>query len=885
MRWRQEFSKFKALFGRRDPVSDLAEEIRSHLRLEELENRESGMSSEEARFAAMRHFGNITIANEKSRDMWRWTSVEQIFQDLRFGFRQLRRNLGFTIFAVLTLALGIGANSAIFSVVNGVLLRPLPFARPERLVDIWEAMPKRNISRLPVPPGNYLDWRARNHVLSNLGGFVQAGFSATSTGEPERYIGAYCDEGLFPTLGVTPILGHGFSANDNIPGHDAVIVLSYGLWKKRFGGDPNVLGRQMVLDGRPRTIIGIMPERFSFPAQSALEQSALWVPFAWSAELRTRRDSHFVHVIGRLQDGVSLAQARSGFSYIATNLAKDHPAFNQDELIEVRPVMDDLVGNLRPAFIALASAVGFLLLIACTNIANLLLAKAAQRARELAVRASLGAGPLRILRQLLVESLLLSLTGGMAGLILAGTALHAILLLAPASIPRLAEVHLDRNAILFTAALSILSGIFFGVVPAWSASRSDLHSVLKTGARGNTGRIGLRNALVMLQVGAAVVLLAGAGLLVRSFYTLLQIDAGFNPAQVVTARLTPAPSKYDGHPNLEIQLARNILRNVAAVPGIQKSAIGTDIPILGHPTFIMRIEGKEVSPSQAPITAFFSVTPAYFDVMGMRLVQGRLFNNQDLADTPLVVVVNETLARKYFPGQSAIGKRIEVTFQDTPRWRQIVGVIADVHTDGLAAATPVEVYGNFLQMPGVSPDSTPEISVVAKSQLDSAAAGEGIKAAILRTDRAQPVFAVQSMEDVFRRSISERRFALTMIAGFAGLALFLAAFGIYSVMSYTVAQRTSEIGIRMSLGAKLHQVLWMIGCQGLILAMIGLSGGLLAASVLTQFLKTLLFGIEPLDPGTFIGAAGLLLFVSILACCLPAWRASRVEPLSALRQE
>ena len=880
MGWRQKFSRFKGLFSRRDPVSDLAEEIRSHLRLEELENRESCMSSEEARFAAMRNFGNITIAYERSREMWQWTSVEQIVQDLQFGFRQLRSNLGFTIFAVLTLALGIGANSAIFSVVNGVLLRPLPFDRPERLVDIWEAMPKRNIPRLPAPPGNYLDWRARNHVLSSLGGFVQAGFSVTSTGDPERYIGALCDEGLFPTLGVAPILGRGFTANDDLPGGDAITVLSYGLWKQRFGGDPKVLGRQMVVDGRPRTIIGVMPEHFSFP-----EQSALWIPFGWSGELRTRRDGHFVQVIGRLRDGVSLAQARSGFSYIATNLAKEHPVFNQDELIEVRPVMEDLVGNVRPAFIALASAVGFLLLIACTNIANLLLAKAAQRTRELAVRASLGAGRLRILRQLLVESLLLSLTGGLAGLILAAAALHVILLLAPASIPRLAEVHLDRSAILFTAALSILSGVFFGVVPAWSASRSDLHSLLKTGARGNTARVGLRNAFVVLQVGAAVVLLAGAGLLIRSFHTLLQIDAGFNPAQVVTARLTPAPSRYDGHPNLQIQLARDILRNLAAAPGIQKSAIGTDIPMAGHPTFIMRMEGQEVSPSQAPITAFFSVTPSYFDVMGMRLIQGRLFNDQDVLGTPLVVVINETLARKYFPGQSAIGKRIEVTFQDMPRWRQIVGVIADVHTDGLASATPVQVYGNFLQMPGVAPDSTPEISVVAKIQLGSAAAGESMKAAILRADRAQPVFAVQTMDAVVGQSISERRFALMMIGGFAGLALFLAAFGIYSVMSYTVAQRTSEIGIRIALGAKVYQVLWMIERQGLILAITGLAGGLLAASILTRFLKTLLFGIEPLDPGTFIGAAGLLLFVAILACCLPARRASRVEPLNALRQE
>jgi putative ABC transport system permease protein len=848
--------------------------------MEERENQESGMPTEEARLAAQRRFGNVTTAQERSREMWQWTSIEQVFQDVRFGYRQLRKHPGFTTFAVLTLALGIGANSAIFSVVNGVLLRPLPFDRPERLVNIWEAMPKRNIPRLPAPPGNYLDWRLRNHVLAGLGGFNQTGFSVTSTGEPERYIGALCDEGLFPTLQVAPVLGRGFTAEDNLPGRDTVAIVSYGLWKRRFGGDPHIVGRPIVLDGRARTIIGVMPEGFSFP-----EQSVIWAPFGWSEETRSRRDGHFVHVVGRLRDGVSLTQARADFSLVAANLAKEHPVFNQDELIEVRPVMDDLVGNIRPVFVALVSAVGFLLLIACTNIANLLLAKAAERARELAVRTSLGAGRARMLRQLLVESLLLSLSGGVAGLILATGAVRAILLTAPASIPRLASVHLDRTAVLFTLVLSVLTGIFFGIVPAWSAARSDVHSVLKRSARGNTARGGLRNALVVLQIMAAVVLLVGAGLLIRSFYTLLHVDAGFNPAQVVTARLTPASSKYEDHPDLQIQLARNILRNVTAIPRIQKSAIGTDIPIAGNPTFIMRVEGQEVSPSQAPITAFFSVTPSYFDVMGMRLIRGRFFNDRDVAGTPLVVIVNQTLAQKYFSGQNPIGKRIEVTFQDPPRWREIVGVVADVHSDGLSVPTPVQAYAAFLQMPGASPASTPEMSVVAKTPLDAAAAGAALQDAILRADRAQPVFGLQTMDEVIGKSISERRFALMLIVGFAGLALFLAAFGIYSVMSYTVSQRTSEIGIRMALGAKVHQVLWMIERQGLVLATIGLTSGLLAAFVLTRFLKTMLFGIEPADPATFLGVACALLLVGILACCLPAWRAARVDPLEALRQE
>jgi predicted permease len=877
---RRELSKFKALFGRRGPAAELKEEIRAHLRMEEIENQESGMSLDDARSAARRRFGNITWVEERSREMWQWTAVAEVVQDLRFGFRQLRRDFGFTTFAVLTLALGIGASSAIFSVVDGVLLRPLPFPKAERLVDVWEAMPRRNISRIPAAPGNYLDWRTMNHVLASLGGFVETGLSVTSTGDPERYIGALCDEGLFQTLQVAPLVGRAFVAEDNLPGRDAVAILSYALWKQRFGGDPQIPGRTIVIDGRARTVVGVMPEGFSFP-----EQSEIWVPFGWSSETRSRRDDHFVRAIGRLRDGITVTQAQAEFSLMAEKLAQAHPNFDRDESIAVRPVMDDSVGNIRPAFVALVGAVAFLLLIACTNLANLQLAKIAGRVRELAIRASLGAGRGRMLRQLLVESLLLSLSGGLAGLMIAAGAIQAIVRAGPGNIPRLAGIQLDRSAVVFTLALSILTGIIFGIVPAWSYSRNDLHSALKKGSRNTTVRGGMRHALVVLQVAAAVVLMAGAGLLIHSFYALLEVDAGFNPDHVLTARLTPARTKYDRHANLEIQLARNILHNVAAIPGIEKSAIGTDIPMAGNPTFIMRLEGQEISVSQAPITAFFSVTPSYFEVMGMRLMSGRSFNDGDVASTGLVAVVNEAFARKYFPGQNPIGKRVEVTFQDPPRWREIVGVVGDVHSDGLAAATPVQVYTAFFQMPGASADSIPEMSVVAKSRLDVLTVGPALKDAILRADRAQPVFAMQTMNDWVGRSIAERRFALVLIAGFAGLALFLAAFGIYSVMAYTVAQRTAEIGIRMALGAKVQQVVWLVERQALILTMTGLISGLLAASILTRFLKTMLFGISPDDPATFLGVAGALMAVGMLACCAPAWRASRVDPLKTLREE
>src|SRR5580704_5843063 len=464
-----------------------------------------------------------------------------MFRDFAFALRNLRRNRGFAIAAILALAAGIGANSAMFSVIDGVLLKPLPFQNPERLVNVWEVVPKRNIPRLPAPVGNSLDWRNMNHVLSSVGAYTQAAFSLSSPTEPERYIGALSDSGLFPTLGVNPVLGRGFTQEDDLPGRDTVAVIGYGLWKQRFGGDPHILGQQLILDGKPRTIVGVMPAGFSYPVQSVV-----WMPFGWSEELRSRRDFHNIRVIGRLKDGVTREQAQTEFSSIAANLDRLYPFFNQDEKIIVNPVLEDLIGQIRPSLVLLLGAAGFVLLIACANVANLLLAKAAGRARELAIRAALGAARTRLLRQLLAESLLLACAGGLAGLLLAYGAIQTTLALAPSTIPRLTEVHLDWRALAFTLVLSVLTGIVFGILPAWKASRADVNSVLKEGARGSTGQGRLRSALVVVQVVAAVVFLAGAGLLVRSFYALLHVDAGFDADRVMTMRLTPSPTKYSG---------------------------------------------------------------------------------------------------------------------------------------------------------------------------------------------------------------------------------------------------------------------------------------------------------------------------------------------------
>ena len=804
-----------------------------------------------------------------------------MLQDLQFALRTLRKNPGFTFTAIFALALGIGANSAMFSVIDGVLLRPLPYPRSEQLVNLWESNLKRNLPRLVVAPGNYYDWLKENRAFSAMGAYQQSTFNLASTeGEPERFLGAICDPGFFSALEVAPVLGRVIAREEDQPGRDGVVVLGYGVWRQRFGGDPKIVGRNLILDGHPRTVIGVMPEGFSYPAQATM-----WEPLALDNETKARRDFHRLRVIARLKDGVNVDRARTEFQTIGSRLSRQYPSFNQDESIAVNLMLEDSVGQIRPALLVLLGAVVFVLLIACANVANLLLAKAAGRQREIAIRTSLGAGRARILRQMLTESVLLSFAGGIAGLLLAYGAFRTLLSLAPANVPRLNQAGLNPMAIGFTLVLSVLTGIAFGFAPAWYASKTDVNSLLKEGSRGVSARSGLRNVLVVAQVAAALVLLAGAGLLIRSFYEIQHVDAGFNPEHVMTMRLNPAPYKYRGHDELKFQLAQNILRNVGALPGLKSAAVSTDVPLLGNPIFIMRFEGRPpVEPSQAPVANYFSVTPAYFETMGMRVVSGRLFTERDNQAAPLVGVVNQTLVDRYFPAQNPIGRRLEIGFATPPRWREIIGVVADVRTAGLDQDTPVQVYTPFTQ-PGFVGGFLPAITVLARTAQDPATLGAAMKSAILNVDRSQPVYAVQPMTDIVSQSISQRRFSLVLLAFFAVNALFLAALGLYGVMSYSVAQRTSEIGIRMALGARESQVLLLVERQGMLLVLGGLAIGVGGALALTRLMTTLLFRVAPADPFTFASVGAALIAVSLVACYLPARRAARIDPISALRNE
>jgi len=803
-------------------------------------------------------------------------------QDIRFAFRMLGKNPLFAASAIAAAALGIGATSAIYTMIDGVLLRPLPFPQSDRIVNVWETSPARNLPRLPAAPGNYYDWRAQEHSFSSIGGYEQSTFNIQGGGpEPERFLGAICDPGFFSVFGVPPLLGRTFTSDEDQPGRDGVIVLGYSLWQQRFGADPSVIGRALILDGQSRIVIGVMPRGFEYPPQAVM-----WAPLGYDPPTHSRRDLHRTRVIARLKDGVTLKQARAEMHTIHSHLAASYPMFNKDESTETNLMLDDMVGTVRPALLLLLAAVAAVLLIACANIANLLLAKAAAREREIAIRSSLGAPRFTIIRQMLTESVVLSMLGGGAGLLFAYVALHALIAVAPATLPRLNEIHLNSTVMGLAALLSVATGILFGLAPAWHASRTEMHSLIKEGSRSTGTRNPLRSALVVAQVAITATLLVGAGLLIRSFYEIEGVDPGFKPDNLMTMRLAPALYKYEKHEALQIQLARNILHNVSALPGVRSTAISTDVPLLGNARYIMRFEGRPpVLVSQAPVANFFSVTPGFFDTMGMRLLRGRTFTDSDDAKSPYVVVVNQALVDRYFKGQDPIGKRLEIGFATPPRWREIVGIVADVRISGLDQDSPVQAYVAYQQTPGVFYTFTPAITVLARTTQDPASLGSTIKQAILNADRSQPVYALQPMTQVVSDSIAQRRLALILLVFFAASALLLAGVGIYGVLSYVVSQRTSEIGIRMALGARESQVLLDVERHGMLLVLVGLAVGGAGALLLSRFMTSLLFRVNPRDPLTFGIAAATLIGVSILACYIPARRASRVDPLVALRSE
>lgn len=797
-----------------------------------------------------------------------------LWQDLRYGVRMLAKNPAFTFVAMLTLALGIGANSAIFSVVDAVLLRPLKFKDPEQLVRMWETLPQGGTGT--VSPPNLKDWREQNDVLAGIAAFSTPNFNLQSQDSPERIPGAAVTPEFFDVMGAPPRLGRGFHTGEDQLGNHRVVVLSHELWRRSFGADPQIVGRSIPVNGESFTVVGVMPPGFRYPSRL----TELWTPLALTSAQTANRGSHFLNVIARLKPGVTLEQAQQQMSLIARRIEQQYPDNQTGRGILLGLLQEVTVRNVRPALLTLLCAVGFVLLIACVNVANLLLARATARRREIGIRLALGAGRWRLARQFLTESLLLAALGGALGLLLAKWGVNVLVAMATQILPRASEVGLDARVIGFTMLLSLLTGVVFGLAPALQSSKVDVQTTLKEGGNAGESRQSnwLRSLLVVAEVAAAFVLLIGAGLMVKSFLNLQRVEAGLRPENVLTMGVTLPDSKYPT-PQSRVPFFQRLLERVSALPGVESAGVVNLLPMQNWGwNSDFQIEGRPpFPPGKAPLVENRTVTPDYFRAMGIPLVAGRFLTDQDNDKSERVTLINQTFAQRYFPNEDPIGKRINA---GVGGWMTIVGVVGDVKQSGLANSVRIEHYAPHAQV-----QISNTMSVVVRTLSDPTALAAAIRRETQAIDPAQPVFNIKTMETVIAESVSDRRLNMVLLGVFSGLALLLAVIGIYSVMSYTVTQSTRELGIRMALGAQARDVLKLVVGQGVTLAAVGLVIGLVAAFALTRLMATLLFGVGATDPLTFASVSALLIVVALLACAIPARRATKVDPMVTLRHE
>jgi putative ABC transport system permease protein len=804
--------------------------------------------------------------------------MSQIWQDVRFGARSLLKKPGFAFVAVLTLALGIGANSTIFSFVNAILLRPLPFQNPERLVMLDENSQKRGVASMGVSYPNFLDWREQNRVFEDVAAYSESSYSLTGAGEPEQLRGARISSGLFEILGVAPQLGRNIRPEEDRPDNDNVALLSYGLWQRRFGGNPGVVGQTVNINNRARTVIGVMPAGFKFP-----EVADVWVPLALDTKMWTRTD-HGLYSIARLKPGVTLEQARGEMIGVASRIEEQNPVTNEGLSVTVTPLRTMLVGDYRQALLILLGVVSFVLLIACANVANLLLARSAGRQKEIAIRATLGASRWRIIRQLVTESLLLSAVGGVMGLVLAVWGIDLLLAAVPIEFPFWMKFTLDGRVVGFTLAISVLTGIVFGLAPALQATKIELNETLKEGGRSAgaaTGHRRLRSLLVISEVALSLILLAGAGLMMRSFIRLQHVNSGLNPVNVLTM-VVPLPRDKYKENEKQIAFFDQLLERVRSLPGVESAGATSGLPLSGSLWGrSLTVEGRPVlSVGEAPMINHVVVTPDYFRSMGITLLAGRDFNDADKKDSTKVTIIDERLAREYWPSESPLGKRIRFgPPENNEPWHTIVGVVGEVRHQRLDMATRKSIYVPFEQIP------VRTLAITLRTAGDPLGLAASVRNQVKELDPDQPVTEVRPMTEVISRSVWQPRLYAILFAVFAAVALILACVGIYGVMSYAVSQRTHEIGIRMALGASTSDVLKMVLGQGMLLTLAGVGLGLLGAFGVTRVMSSLLFNISATDPVTFAGVSLLLSIVSLLACYIPARRATRVDPMVALRYE
>ncbi len=796
--------------------------------------------------------------------------------DLKYAVRMLVKNPGFTTVAVLALALGVGANTAIFSVVNGVLLRPLNYPEPDRLVQLNESNVKLGFPIFSVAPGTFLDWQEQNRVFDGLAAISGNSMNLTGGDKPEKVLGLRVSANLFSVLKVKPELGRLFLPEEDAVGRNDVVLLSRSLWQKRFGGDKEILGKQITLNGQSRTVVGVVETPPTFHA-------ALWVPMSLNIDEQENRGGHYLGVLGRLKPGVSLEQARADMASIAGNLERQYPDSKQGWSVLVQSMLETEVGDTRPALAVLVWAVALVLLIGCANVANLLMAKASSRQKEFAIRAVLGAGRGRLIRQLLTESLLLGLSGGGVGLVLAMLGLGVFQRMAPGNLPRMDEVRLDGQVLAFTLLVSLATGIVFGLLPAWQATRTEVNEPLKEGGRGMTesrGRNRLRSGLVITEIALSLVLLIDAGLLIRSFVRLNNEPAGFQTSHLLAVDVGLPEVKYkDGRE--QAAFFDDLLDRLTHLPGVESVGAVSALPFSGaNGWYSVSVDGRPApAPGEPASAAYREISAGYFRTLKLPLIAGREFSDQDRESSPGVVVVNQAFARAFFPKEEALGRRIQVSEGPGPNPCEIVGIIRDVKNFGLAEKVVPEMYYPYRQR------SSGYFSVLVRAKGDPASMANSLRDAVLAIDRDQPVHNIRTMDQLVVNSLAGRRFMMTLLGIFAGVALILCAIGIYGLISYTVAQRTHEFGIRMALGARASDVLQLVLRQGVRLALAGLILGAVGAWAGTRLLANQLYGIEAHDPVTFVLGMVVLGAVALLACLIPARRAAKVDPMVALRDE
>ncbi|HYY56850.1 MAG TPA: ABC transporter permease [Pyrinomonadaceae bacterium] len=802
-----------------------------------------------------------------------------LLRDIHYALRLLWKRPGFTVIAVITLALGIGANTSIFSVVNAVLLAPLPYEEPERLVVLWESQVIANQNQMPVALANFEDWKEQNQVFEQLAASRNVALNLTHLGETERVTGARVSSNLYSLLRVKPFLGRAFSEAEGKPGAAPVALISHGLWQRRYGSDPQLVGRSLQIDGNAYTVIGVLPPGLSYPAAD----TDLVIPLvAQTREMA--RANHFVRVLGRLRPGVSLGEARAEMETISARLEQQYPDTNTGWRVQLVPLYEQLVGKARPALLILLGTVGCVLLIACANVANLLLARAAGRRMELAVRTALGASRWQLIRQLLTESILLSLFAGLCGILLASWGVPLLARLSSGTIPRVEEIGINYRVLGFTLLISLLTGVVFGILPALQSSSRKLTDSLREGRRGSTGGLlhkRVLNMLVISEVTLALVLLMGAGLMIRSFLSVSKVSPGFDPKGVLSLGIGISPIKY---PELQQQAGfyQELLAKLETQPGLVSVAGVSRLPVVGGATTTFTIQGIPVASGHEPDADFRVVSPRYFQTMGIPFLKGRDFTTRDAKDAPDVVVINKVLAERFWPNEEPLGKHIQLSAEQT-RWREIVGVVGNEKLSALDTEIAPAVY---IPLPQNSfPNAIRSIFLVARAQGEPMALAQGIQNELRSMDKDQALFQVRPLEEVISNSLSQRRFNTLLLVIFAALAGLLAAIGIYGVMAYSVTQRTHEIGVRMALGAQSTDVLKMILGQGIRLTLIGVVAGLVAAFALTRVLSSLLYGVSATDPVTFLGIPLLLTAVALLASYLPARRATKVDPMIALRYD